>query len=171
MNLVFLVGMPGAGKTFWGTRAAKTFGFHFLDLDRYIEQTTQCSVKSIFESYGEAFFRKQEYDCLREVAESCDNNTMIACGGGTPCFWDNMDYMLVKGQVIYLSAGMHYLKKNIMRSSNRPLFTGGADVAQKLETLLQVRANYYSRAHSIIAVEELTEANFEEKFKLCIETH
>ena len=91
MNRIILIGYMGAGKTTIGKALSKELGATFYDLDWYIESRMRKTVAQIFAEKGEEGFRKMEYNMLHEVAEF--ENVIISCGGGTPCFFDNMDYL------------------------------------------------------------------------------
>ena len=79
----------GAGKTTVGKALSKELGIPFYDLDWYIESRRRKTVAQLFAEVGEEGFRKIEYNMLHEVAEFED--VIISCGGGTPCFFDNID--------------------------------------------------------------------------------
>ena len=88
----------GAGKTTIGRQMAKCNGLQFYDLDWYIETRMRKKIPQIFEERGEDGFRKIEHNMLHEVAEFED--VVISCGGGTPCFFDNMEYMNAQAETI-----------------------------------------------------------------------
>ncbi len=85
---VFLIGFMGCGKSTIGIALAKRMDFDFLDMDKYIEKKEAKSIQQIFEKQGELVFRKKEKIALLEVCKK--NNIVIATGGGTPCFFENM---------------------------------------------------------------------------------
>ena len=97
---IFLIGLPACGKTTLGRALARELSLQFIDLDKYIEARFSCSVADIFARYGEPRFREIERNMLREVGEMAD--VVIACGGGTPCHFAGMDYMLSRGLTIHL---------------------------------------------------------------------
>ena len=102
MTRIILIGYMGAGKTTVGKALAKALGLPFYDLDWYIETRMRRTVKQIFDESGEEGFRRIEHNMLHEVAEF--ENVVVSCGGGTPCFYDNIDYMNAQAQVVYLKA-------------------------------------------------------------------
>ena len=102
MTRIILIGYMGAGKTTVGKALAKDLGLMFYDLDWYIESRMHKTVAQIFKESGEEGFRRIERNMLHEVAEFED--VVISCGGGTPCFFDNMEYMNSQGQTLYLQA-------------------------------------------------------------------
>ena len=91
MTRIILIGFMGAGKTTIGRQLALALGLQFYDLDWYIEMRYHKKVSDIFAEEGEEHFRDLERRMLHEVAEFED--VVISCGGGTPCFGDNMQYM------------------------------------------------------------------------------
>ena len=91
MVRIILIGYMGAGKTTIGKALAKELNVQFYDLDWYITSRMRKTVAQIFDERGEEGFREIEKNMLHEVAEFED--VIISCGGGTPCFFDNIDYM------------------------------------------------------------------------------
>ena len=108
MNRIIILGYMGAGKTTIGKALSKATGMPFYDLDWYIENRMRKTIPQIFEERGEEGFRKIEHEMLHEVAEF--ENVIFSCGGGTPCFFDNMDYMNRQGKTVYLKACPHVAK-------------------------------------------------------------
>jgi shikimate kinase len=97
---IYLIGFMGCGKTTVGKRLAARCGFPFVDTDELFEAKHNCSIGKYFEQYGEDLFRKEEAVVLKETASL--ENAVIAVGGGTPCFYGNIDWMLSQGICIYL---------------------------------------------------------------------
>lgn len=154
MIRIIIVGYMGAGKTTVGKALAKNLGLDFYDLDWYIESRMRKTVPQIFAEKGEEGFRKIEYNMLHEVAEF--ENVVISCGGGTPCFFDNMEYLNQQGQVVYLKASPHVLLKHLkMGKTERPLIKGKSEeelnafICQQLKT----REPFYSKAKHILDVD------------------
>ena len=113
----------GAGKTTIGKALSKELGMMFYDLDWYIETRMHRTVAQIFAEKGEEGFRKIEHNMLHEVAEF--ENVIISCGGGTPCFFDNMDYLNEQGETVYLKARPEVLCSHLkMGKIERPLIKG-----------------------------------------------
>ena len=153
MIRIILIGYMGAGKTTIGRALSKELGVPFYDLDWYIESRRHKTVAQIFAEQGEEAFRKIEYNMLHEVAEFED--VVISCGGGTPCFFDNMNYMNTQGQVVYLKATPQVLVEHLkMARTERPLLKGKSP--EELETFIeeQLRARdiYYCKARYIFDV-------------------
>ncbi|MDN4164673.1 shikimate kinase [Cytophagales bacterium LB-30] len=143
--IFFLIGMPGSGKSTLGPPLADWLGYNFVDLDTYIVRKEGQSIAEIFEQQGEDFFRQVEAQALREVAKPSDGKMVIACGGGTPCFHDSMQWMLNQGVVIYLEEEKEELLKRIMlQDSKRPLLRDNP--LKKIGDLLQMRSPIYEQA-------------------------
>lgn len=137
----------GAGKTTVGKALAKELGLQFYDLDWYIESRRRKTVSQIFAEVDEEGFRKIEHDMLHEVAEFED--VVISCGGGTPCFFDNMDYMNAQGQVVYLKANPDVLCKHLkMGKTERPLLKGKSsdELMEFISEQLARRTPFYEKA-------------------------
>lgn len=151
MTRIILIGYMGAGKTTIGKVLAREMGLEFYDLDWYIENRFQKKIPEIFSEKGEDGFRVIEQKMLHEVAEFED--VIISCGGGTPCFFDNMDYMNAQGETVYLDASPAVLKEHLlMGKSQRPLIQGKSpeELEQFIHTSLQSRLPFYTKAkHSI----------------------
>ena len=102
MRRIIIIGYMGAGKTTVGRQLGKALGIPFYDLDWYIEGRMRKTVPQLFAERGEEGFRQVERNMLHEVAEFED--VVLSCGGGTPCFFDNMDYLNQQGETVYLKA-------------------------------------------------------------------
>lgn len=136
------------GKTTFGRALAHRTGLEFIDLDFYIEQRFRKSITDIFAEKGEGEFRRIEAAMLRETGEF--ENVVIACGGGTPCFHDNMDYMLSRGEVVWLEASPERITERlVINSARRPLMKGKTpeEIRAAVEEGLAKRTPYYSRAN------------------------
>lgn len=153
MIRIILIGYMGAGKTTVGKQLAKSLGLSFYDLDWYIESRMRKTVKQIFDEGGEEAFRTVERNMLHEVAEFED--VVISCGGGTPCFFDNMAYMNSQGDTIYLQASPEVLVQHLkMGKGVRPLLQNktGEELLEYIKTHLQEREPYYLKAKHILNV-------------------
>ena len=119
MKRVILIGYMGAGKTTIGKALAQELGVTFYDLDWYISSRMRKTIAQIFEERGENGFRQIERNMLHEGAEFED--VVISCGGVTPCFFDNIDYMNQQAPVVYLIADPDVLYKQLYMSKvDRP---------------------------------------------------
>ena len=153
MTRIILIGYMGAGKTTIGKALSKELGITFYDLDWYIESRMRKTVSEIFAERGEEGFRKIEYNMLHEVAEFED--VIISCGGGTPCFFDNMDYLNQQGQVVYLKADPEVLYKHLMMAkTERPLIKGKShdELLTFIREQLEKREPFYSKARYTLDV-------------------
>lgn len=156
MDPIFIIGYMASGKTTFGRALARHLGLRFIDLDFYIEQRFHASVAQIFAEKGEERFREIEREILRETGEFSD--VVISCGGGTPCFHDNMDYINSRGLSVCLHAGVERTVERILRRpGKRPLTDGKqrAELEQYVAENLAKRHPFYSRAHLTIDSEEL----------------
>ena len=153
MIRIILIGYMGAGKTTVGKELAKALGVPFYDLDWYIETRMRKTVKQIFDERGEEGFRKLEYNMLHEVAEF--ENVIISCGGGTPCFFDNIDYLNQQGDTVYLKAQPDVLYKHLqMGKGVRPLLLNKTpdEVQSFITEQLALREPFYAKAKHTIDV-------------------
>ena len=167
MRRIILIGYMGAGKTTVGKALAKELRMPFYDLDWYIESRMHKTVKAIFDERGEAGFRKIEHNMLHEVAEFED--IIISCGGGTPCFFDNIDYMNRQGETVYLKATPEILYGHLkMGKTIRPLLLNKtADEVQVfIREQLAQREPYYSKAKHVLDVNLLDDYK---KIKISVE--
>ena len=167
MIRIILIGYMGAGKTTVGKALSKELGIIFYDLDWYIESRMRKSVSQIFAERGEEGFRKIEYNMLHEVAEFED--VIISCGGGTPCFFDNMDYLNQQGQVVYLKADPEVLYKHLMMAKvERPLIKGKShdELLAFIREQLEKREPFYTKARYTLDVSLM---NSYEKIKTSVE--
>jgi shikimate kinase len=147
MKRIILIGYMGSGKTTVGKALAKEIGLPFYDLDWYIENRMRRKVSQIFADRGEEGFRQIERNMLHEVAEFED--VVISCGGGTPCFFDNVDYMNQQGQVVYLRCEPEVLKGHLlMGKGDRPLLKGKSpeELIDFIRQQLELREPFYSKA-------------------------
>ncbi len=157
-----LIGMPGAGKTYWAQRLAAAWGGAALDLDAEIARISGTSIPEIFASQGEAGFRKWEREVLQAVLIS-GKTDFLATGGGTPCHGNNLAQMQAAGTVIYLQAPVAVLARRILSDGDtRPLLAGCSEteLLQKLASTLVAREPFYQQAHHTLAVEGLSETTF-----------
>lgn len=156
MKRIILIGYMGAGKTTVGKALAKHLNIPFYDLDWYIENRMRKKVADIFAERGEEGFRTIEHNMLHEVAEFED--VVISCGGGTPCFFDNMEYMNQQGDVFYLRGSVDTLIAHLkMGKGVRPLLLGKNDeeLHQFITEQLEKREEFYMKAKHIIDINTL----------------
>ncbi len=157
----FLTGFMGSGKTHWGKRWAQARHYTFIDLDEAIENEEGKLIADIFEHKGEKYFRKIEAATLRSYAGLTD--TIVACGGGTPCFHNNMEWMNDHGITIYLkTTAPEILERVLLEQDKRPLLKkmNPAELLFFIEQKLKERAPFYDAAKQILLSENLTEHTF-----------
>ncbi|MCI1246493.1 MAG: shikimate kinase [Prevotella sp.] len=147
MKRIIIIGYMGAGKTTVGKALAGQLNRQFYDLDWYIESRMRKTVKQLFDEQGEAGFRQIEYNMLHEVAEF--DNVILSCGGGTPCFFDNMDYLNQQGETVYLKATPEVLYGHLkMGKTVRPLLLNKTpeEVQVFIKQQLAEREPFYLKA-------------------------
>ena len=153
MKRIIIIGYMGSGKTTVGHALSQELGLPFYDLDWYIETRMHRTVKQIFDEKGEEGFRKIEHNLLHEVAEFED--VIISCGGGTPCFFDNIDYINRQGETVYLKCTTDVLYKHLkMGKPVRPLLLNKTpdEVKTFIEAQLKQREPFYAKAKHIVDV-------------------
>ncbi|MDA0356887.1 MAG: shikimate kinase [Bacteroidetes bacterium] len=156
---IILCGYMGSGKSAVGLRLSKSSSMAFLDLDQCISEHESRTVSEIFSNSGELYFRRVERQVLENVL-SREGNTVIALGGGTPCYGDNTAYMLAQPQVkiIYLKANIQTIVKRLESSKqSRPLLDFLKDSLSKEEFIakhLFERSFYYEQSHQVVAVDD-----------------
>lgn len=153
MKSIFLIGYMGSGKTTVGRQLALALGIEFYDLDWYIETRYHRTVAQLFDERGEAGFRELERNMLHETAEF--ENIVLSCGGGTPCFFDNMDYMNSLGETVYLKATPEVLAMHLkIGKVERPLIKNKneEELLEYIRESLEKREPYYRKAQHTLDV-------------------
>jgi shikimate kinase len=144
---IFLLGFMASGKSTKGRKLAKKLGVEFMDLDGEIETQEKQSISNIFKNHGEEYFRREEANALRSIPKQL--RAVIALGGGTPCFHDNMSYINELGTSVYLRrSGSRLLGRLRQSKQERPLVASLSDDELKTfitKSLLQ-RNLYYEKA-------------------------
>ncbi len=172
--LIFLIGMPGSGKSFVVKQLAEYFAdFSIVDLDKLIEQKEKKSIKEIITNDGTTLFRAIEQNVLKEtIASNISKNTIIATGGGTPCFYDNLHLMKKTGTVIYLDVPMDILQERLWINKDRPLLNSGTkeELYQRLKDIYEERQKIYEQADVILHYDNTKGSNFADKIKSIIKS-
>ena len=161
MQNIFLIGYMGAGKTTIGKQIAKCLEWPFVDMDLFIENRYHKTVPDLFAEKGEDFFRKTEQAILQEVAQF--ENTVISTGGGTPCFFDNMDLMNRTGITIYLKMPVSELIRRLTANKQeRPLIKDKSmeELEQFITGSLAKREMWYSRASIVFSASAEAAPNY-----------
>ena len=157
---IFLIGMPGCGKSTFGKKVAFSLNLPFFDLDHEIVNREGISISDIFENKGEEYFRKVETTLLHEITLS-NTSFIMATGGGAPCFFDNMDFMNENGITIYIEADINHLLSRLSEKGieKRPLLKqiGKKNLKQGLEDKLNYRKLFYHKASVILPYRESLE--------------
>jgi shikimate kinase len=146
----------GAGKTTLGKAFARAMGLTFIDLDWYIEERFHKTIRELFTERGEDAFRDLERRMLHEVGDFED--VVISVGGGTPCFFDNVDYMNSVGETVFLDVDIRVLFRRLkIAKQQRPLLDGKSDeeLMQFIQEALQNRLPFYTRAKHTFNGEKL----------------
>jgi shikimate kinase len=152
----------GSGKSFIGKSLANRLDMDFIDLDDYIEKNESRSVSTIFEDEGEIGFRNLETECLKKlvtISNNSDRPRIIALGGGTPCFNNNLQLIKNSGESIFLNVSPHILLDRLKKEKlNRPLIS---DLNEKqldefIRSSLIYRLKYYQSADHIVNGDELS---------------
>ena len=147
MKPLYIIGYMGCGKTTFGRALSQATGLRFIDLDHLIEDRHNATVREIFDTKGEEEFRSIERDMLRETAELED--VIVSCGGGTPCFFDNIAFMNANGTTLWLEATHACLFSRLVRKrEKRPLLAGRSDeeIRTIISSQLEKRSPFYSQA-------------------------
>lgn len=151
--IFFLVGFMGSGKTHFGKQWAAEEDFAFIDLDEQIERSEGTSIANLFDTKGESYFRAAEKRELQNI--NLSNSTIVACGGGTACYSDNIEWMNANGLTVYLSKSEAELFQHLQnQKEQRPLISAlSADqLKQFIHTELEARRSWYQQAKIHIRV-------------------
>lgn len=164
MKSIVLIGYMCVGKTTIGRALAKELGMQFYDLDWYIEERFHKKVPQIFIEEGEEAFREKERNMLHEVASF--ENIVLACGGGTPIHFDNMDFLNKVATTVYLEASSSTILRHLKIShGNRPLLAQktGKELEDFVVSQLAEREPYYKQAQHIFHIKGLDTLNMVEE--------
>ncbi len=146
---IFLIGFMGAGKSYWGRELARHFQAPFFDLDELIESREGLSIADIFAQKGEAYFRETETNTLQYIIDHYPD-VLVATGGGTPCFHNNMQLMNAHGKTIWLNPGTDILTERLLsEKQHRPLISDidNDALGTFIEKKLEERRVFYQKAH------------------------
>jgi shikimate kinase len=144
---IFLLGFMGAGKTYWGKNLSRALSLPYADLDEILVKQEGMSISKIFELRGEPHFRKLEKDALHSVAAM--ETFVVSCGGGTPCFFDNMDFMNGCGLTVWLDPSIERIAERLERKKRlRPLLAdlSAAELRTYILDKMAERRPFYLKA-------------------------
>ncbi|MCF6361028.1 MAG: shikimate kinase [Cyclobacteriaceae bacterium] len=153
MSKIFLIGMPGSGKSTIGKSLATQLNYTFLDIDTEIERKEGATVEAIFELKGESYFRQVEAQVLGQVAEK-KGDFVIATGGGTPCHYNGLALMQKVGKTVFINISPKVLINRLKADTQRPLLKDG--VENKIQKLYFDRIDVYSNAEIKIEGDSVT---------------
>ncbi len=158
---IFLIGMMGSGKSYWAAKLKKKLKIPAYDLDNLVEIMEERTIAEIFEENGEAFFRKEETKMLKLFSEK--KQFILSCGGGTPCFNENMDWMNKQGITIWIDEPIDVLVQRLMvEKDHRPLISklNNHELANFLAAKLAERQLFYSQAQHTLTGAQISEPSF-----------
>jgi shikimate kinase len=155
---IFLIGFMGSGKTHWGRLLAIRLELPFFDLDTVITETEKKTISEVFSEKGEEYFRYKEKEVLEELV-SDHEEFILSCGGGTPCFFNNIDFMKRNGKVLWLNTSIDILKERLLKERlARPLIRAIGDVQLKAYIIRKLgeRKIYYEQADVMVNEENIS---------------
>ena len=146
----FLVGMPASGKSSLAKMISKEINIQFIDLDKEIEAIEKKSINELFNLKGEGYFRKIETEVLYSIIKS-NNSFILATGGGTPCFNNNMKIINDNGVSIFLDVKISELENRLKNKKDRPLLNRYQDKGQILKKMYDERKSFYQESNHTIS--------------------
>ncbi|MDO9186513.1 MAG: shikimate kinase [Bacteroidota bacterium] len=156
MAKFFLTGYMGSGKSTVGEKLAAKLKYDFIDLDKLIESDYKQSIPEIFATKGEKEFRAMEHNTLKRVIEK--NNVVVACGGGTPCYYDNMELMSNNGVTVYIKMSVDALVDRLTNAKEkRPLIENktAPELRSFIKRQLEKREDIYHKAQYTVKGKDL----------------
>ncbi len=156
MAKFFLTGYMGSGKTTAGKKLSTKLGYEFIDLDKFIEQEYQLTIPEIFAKKGEKEFRAMEHNALKKLLEK--DNLVIACGGGTPCYYNNMELMNNHGNTVYLKMSADSLVSRLLNAKDkRPIIANKTEkeLREFVTRQLEKREDFYDQAQYVVKGKDL----------------
>lgn len=153
----FLVGLPGCGKSTLGKKFAHVLNYPFYDLDQLIEQGEKARISDLFSQHGEERFREIESQYLKKLGHL--SQAVVATGGGTPCFFNNMETINSLGMSVFLDLSPKEIANRLSENgiAKRPILKGKTreEICLTLEHLRHIRLPYYSKCHLTIVNPEI----------------
>jgi shikimate kinase len=154
---IFLIGFMGSGKTHWGTRIAEKLQIPFYDLDAVIVNNEGMNISEIFANKGEEYFRYMEKQTLEDLVTR-EENFVLSAGGGTPCFFNNIELMKRNGKVLWLNTSLEALNQRLLKEKiTRPLLRGISEAGLRAYIIrkLSERKIYYEQADLMVHEETM----------------
>jgi shikimate kinase len=148
----------GSGKTHWGRLLSAKLQLPLRDLDTIIVEREKMPVSDIFTLYGEEYFRNREKEILESITQE-EDSFILSCGGGTPCFFNNIEFMKKSGKVIWLNTSIEVLKERLLKErTSRPLIreVPDVDLRRYIVRKLSERRMYYEQADVMVNEESVT---------------
>jgi shikimate kinase len=156
MAKLFLTGYMGSGKSTLGEKLASKLKYNFIDLDKFIEAEYHQTIPQIFASKGESEFRAMEHNALKKLIEK--ENVIIACGGGTPCYYNNMELMNNNGITVYIKMSVDTLiSRLLLAKEKRPLIENKTESELRafVSRQLEKREDFYHQAQYTVKGKDL----------------
>ncbi len=157
---IFLIGLMGSGKTFWAHKLSTVLNIPAFDLDKEIEKVENKTIAEIFAAKGEAYFREKENEILKSFAAK--ENFILSTGGGTPCFYDNIEWMNEYGMTIWIDEPTATIAKRLQKEkSHRPLIINVKDEALQdfFFQMREKRKSFYAKAKFHLTGSGINEEN------------
>jgi shikimate kinase len=154
---IFLIGFMGSGKTHWGRLLAARLNLPFFDLDSVITEQENKSIAEIFAKQGEEYFRYKEKEVMENLVTS-QGEFIMSSGGGTPCFFNNIEFMKKNGRVIWLNTSIDILQQRLLKERmSRPLIRNVSEAELKAYIIrkLSERKIYYEQADVMVNEEAI----------------
>lgn len=158
---IILIGFMGSGKTHWGKQVAHRLQLPFFDLDEEVVKAAGKTVTEIFADSGEEYFRQKEKDTLEALVDA-NESLVLSCGGGTPCFFNNIEYMKKVGIVVWLNTNVDVLLQRLLKEkAKRPLIKdiSDEDLRTYIIRKLNERRMYYEQADVTLDQEDAISMN------------
>lgn len=156
--LIYLIGLPGSGKSTIGRILSHKLDYSYYDMDDAICEQEKMTIEELFSAKGENYFRELEHYVLKDTFKM--KNTVVSTGGGAPCFFDNMKQMKDHGLTIYINPSVEELTNRLLSQGreNRPLLKGKTNKQVKdfMETKLKERSPYYDQAKIVFSTDVLS---------------
>ena len=155
---IFLIGMMGSGKSYWGKIISRMINYKFVDMDDLLIQQEGKTINEIFKDKGEQYFRDKETEILQQSFLLQDHFVM-ATGGGLPCFNNNMKQLNEQGITIWINESIDVIYERLLKEKNhRPLIKDLSEDGIKnfIQNKLNERTPYYAQAKYIVTGKEIT---------------